>query len=209
MNEKVSITLFSFNVNGFTSSEQFLNSMCCNNANFILCLQEHWLRPAYKRMKSVNQLRTIHPSFDGYGVSAMKKVHNDTITKGRPYGGTGFVFSKRFTPFLQPVLQYENERILVMKIIDAECVIMIINVYFPFKKSGDEHRIEYLELLGSIESIMLANPTARFVIAGDFNYNIYDDGQLMSPIINKFVTDNNLVCTHSLDPNFSCFMPKN
>ena len=109
--KKVSINIVSHNINGFSSSKDFLVSKCDDDANSILCLQEHWLRPAYKNLKSINQLRTIHSNFDGYGVSAMKNVHNNSILKGRPYGGTGFVFNKDFSPFLQPVLQYESERI--------------------------------------------------------------------------------------------------
>ena len=70
MDDKVRINLVSHNINGFNSSESFLNMVCEDDHNSILCVQEHWLRPAYKKLKSVNQLRTVHECFDGYGVSA-------------------------------------------------------------------------------------------------------------------------------------------
>ena len=120
----------------------------------------------------MNQLRTVHPAFDGYGVSGMKNVHNDAVLNGRPYGGTGFLFKKQFTSFLQPMLQYENERISVMKLRDADFTILIINAYFPFKQNSDEHKVQYMEVLGIVESIILDNPTAKFVLTGDFNYDI-------------------------------------
>ena len=199
---KVSISLSSHNINGFASSESFLHMRCSDEANSIFCVQEHWLRPVYKKVKSVNQLRLVHPSFDGYGVSAMKDVSNANVRSGRPFGGTGFIFNKHFSPFLHPVLQYEGDRISVMKLLDADCTILIINIYFPFKQSGDEHRAEYLDLLGSIENIILSNPTAKFIIAGDFNYDIYDPRTPLSRTIVSFLNTHGLISTHDLDPYF-------
>ena len=203
MDDKVSINVISHNINGFASSESYLNMLCEDNVNSILCVQEHWLRPTYKKMKSVNQLRLVHESFDGYGVSGMKSVHNEAILTGRPYGGTGFIFNKDFTSFLQPVLQYESERISVMKLIDVDFSILIINVYFPFKQNSDEHRVMYLEILGMVESIIIANPMAKFIITGDLNYDIFDHRQLMSSTIREFLTTHDLLCTHELDPLFN------
>ena len=199
---KVSVSILSHNINGFSSSESFLHMRCDDDPNSIICVQEHWLRPAYKNIKSVNQLRNVHPKFDGYGVSAMKGVHNNAIMTGRPYGGTGFLFNKDFTPFLQPVLQYENERVSVMKLVDVDYTIFVINAYFPFKQNTDEHRVQYLELLAFIESIITANPSAKFIILGDMNYNIYDDRQSMSNTIRDFLRTYDLVCTHELDSSF-------
>ena len=133
----------------------------------------------------------------------MKHVHNANILTGRPYGGTGFIFNRDFAPFLQPMLQYENERISVMKLLDVDLTILIINVYFPFKQNTDEHKVQYLDVLGTVESIILANPTAAFIIAGDLNYDIYDDRQLMSNTIRQFLQNYNLVCTHEFDTSFN------
>ena len=202
-NTKVSINLFSHNINGFAGSEQFMNTKCDENNNTILCVQEHWLRPAFKKMRSINQLRLVHPLYDGYGVSAMKDSHNTSVNSGRPYGGTGFVFSKDFTPFLRPIQQYEGERISVMKLMDADFTILILNVYFPFKQSGEEHRVKYIEVLGSLKSIIDANPSAKFIITGDFNYDIYDESQPMSRVICDFLQEYDLVSTHDLDSNYS------
>ena len=203
MDDKVSVNIVSHNINGFSSSQDYLNMLCEDDCNSVICVQEHWLRPAYKNIKSVNQLRTVHHAFDGYGVSGMKNVHNDSILTGRPYGGTGFLFNREFAPFLQPVLNYENERVSVMKLLDADFTILIINVYFPFKQNNDEHKVQYLEVLGTVESILLANPTAAFIITGDLNYDIYDDRQLMSTTIRQFLLSYNLICTHDLDPSFN------
>ena len=90
----------------------------------------------------------IHPDFDGYGVSAMKYVIDKRISSGRPFGGTGFIFNKGFSAFLRPVVRYESERVSVMEIHDIYGIILMINVYFPYRKTGDENIILYLETLG-------------------------------------------------------------
>ena len=133
----------------------------------------------------------------------MKNIHNTAIMTGRPYGGTGFIYNKDFTSFLYPVLAYEGERVSVMKLIDVDFTIFLINVYFPYKQLTDEHRVQYLELLGTVEDIMTANPTAKFIITGDFNYDIFDESQPMVPIIKDFLRNNDLICTHSLDSSFN------
>ena len=203
MESKVSITITSHNINGFSSSEPFLRDKCSDNDSNIICVQEHWLKPAYKNLKSINQLRTVHPDFDGYGVSAMKTSQNATIRSGRPYGGTGFIFPKRFSPFLRPIIQYEGERISVMKLLDVEYTILIINVYFPFKQNSEEHRVEYLEVLGSVESILLSNPSSKFILTGDFNYNIFGSSLPICREIRNFIKNHDLICTHTLDSSFS------
>ena len=190
----------SHNVNGY--KEDYMNSRCNDSIDTIFCLQEHWLRPAYKKIRGLNQLRVAHPSFDGYGVSAMKGVHYSGINCGRGFGGTGFVFNKSFTPFLRPVLQYENDRMTVMELKDTNGSIFILNVYCPYKKSGEEHKVSYLETLGAIENVLMSNPTARFIIAGDFNYDIYDTRQQMSNAVNELLVKYDLLCTHELDENF-------
>ena len=152
MANKVSINLSTHNINGF--KEDYLDSRCSSNTNSILCLQEHWLRPTHKNIRSINQLRSVHAAYDGYGTSAMKKTHYSGVSSGRGYGGTGFIFGKQFTPFLRPVISLENDRMTVMELMDVKGSIFIINVYCPFRQSGDEHKVQYLKTLGLIESVI-------------------------------------------------------
>ena len=102
----------------------------------------------------------------------MKDTHYRKVNTGRGFGGTGFVFNKEFTPFLRPLIRFESERISVMELNDAGGPIIIVNVYCPYKQSGDEHRVQYLEVLGAIENVLNSHAAAKFVILGDFNYNI-------------------------------------
>ena len=72
--ESMNITISTHNVNGFARSKNFLHSLCSQTPNAIRAIQEHWLRPSYKKQSGVNQLRHVHPDFDGYGTSAMKQI---------------------------------------------------------------------------------------------------------------------------------------
>ena len=198
--DKVSISISSHNINGF--KQDYLNSRCENAPSSIFCVQEHWLRPSYKKIRSVNQLRVVHPLFDGYGVSAMKESHYQRVNTGRGYGGTGFIFNKTFSPFLKPVIKYESDRLTVLEIKDRDGPILLVNVYCPYKQNGDEHKIQYLEMLGRIENVLSSNPSARFIVLGDFNYDLYDKSQSMSIAAMELLDGFEMVCTHDLDEDF-------
>ena len=202
MDNKVSIHISTHNIHGFQSNSHYVKARCDKLSNSILCVQEHWLRPAYKNLKGMNQVRVVHPDFDGYGVSAMKKVHNEGIARGRPFGGTAFVFNKKFAPFLRPVVKYENERVSVMELLDIDGSILIINAYFPFRQNGDEHKVQYMEVLGLIKEIINSNPTSKFIILGDFNYNMYDSQSDISQLLRDFIHEYDLCSSHDTDPNF-------
>ena len=83
------IAVSTHNVNGFRHSKSFLHSLCENHPDVIRGIEEHWLAPPYKKQLGVNQLRTLHPQFDGFGNSAMTKDLMTKVRTGRPYGGTG------------------------------------------------------------------------------------------------------------------------
>ena len=102
------ISFLSYNINGFARIRDFIYSVCNDNPLSIIALQEHWLRPPYKKQQGVNVLRVVHPNFDGFGSSAMKKASEEKIIKGRPYGGTTFIFDKSFSECLKPVLSYSQ-----------------------------------------------------------------------------------------------------
>ena len=144
------ITLSTQNINGFKGSKDFLHSLCDKYPDSIRGIQEHWLSPAYKNIQGVNQLRALHPDFDGYGSSAMKKVHEQGIRVGRPYGRTGFLYNKKFSHCLRPLIEYESDRITVMELTEGEGNILIINVYFPYYDVSklEQQMLLYRETVG-------------------------------------------------------------
>ena len=103
LNKLNTITISTHNVNGYSRSKEFIRSLCDENKNSIRAIQEHWLQPPYKKQQGVNQLRVLHPEFDGFGTSAMKKSVGSQIIKGRPFGGTGFVYNKKYARYFSHI----------------------------------------------------------------------------------------------------------
>ena len=94
----ISIKVSSHNINGFMGSKDFLHHRCETEEHAIFAVQEHWLKPSFRKQQGVNRLRSVHPRYEGYGTSAMKEKSSSIILKGRPFGGTGFIYSKETLP---------------------------------------------------------------------------------------------------------------
>jgi hypothetical protein len=181
------------NINGYKGSKDFLYSICDKNPDVIRGVQEHWLAPPYKRMHGVNQLRALHSDFDGYGASAM--TNHEGIRRGCPHGGTGFLYGKKYSTCLKPLLEYESQRITVMELKEDDGSIIIINVYFPHYDTSriDQQTLEYRETLGQVEAILAANPMHQVIVLADFNANIFDKSHSFSKLISQFMESYGLV----------------
>ena len=131
------LNILSHNVNGFNRNKQFVDDICSSYSPVIYGLQEHWLRPPCKKFPGVNILKTINPELDGWGTSAMKKSMQTKILNGRPFGGTGFVWSKSISTVLKPRTEYSNDRVTVIEINTSIGSILVINCYMPFYNVND------------------------------------------------------------------------
>ena len=192
------------NVNGFDSSRNFLRSRCADEPETIQCIQEHWLRPPFKKVKGVNELRHLHEDFDGYGTSAMKSTMEKKILAGRPYGGTGFLWNKNLSDSLRPRQEYKHDRVSVLEILDSRNTVLIINAYLPYYSSSKvvEQTAAYHETIGYIDHIMSSNPGCYFILLGDFNCNIYNERHPFTPIIRDLLNRRHLTCTFDLMASF-------
>ena len=178
-NQGTSITISTHNVNGYARSKEFLHSLCEQFPIAIRGLQEHWLRPPYKKQFGVNQLRCLHSDFDGFETSAMKKQCASKVTNGRPFGGTGFVYNKQFSKCIKPLLNYSHERVTVMKLFTKDREILLINTYMPYYNSRDllAYTDMYRETLGFFQNVLLQNPSSLYIILADWNCNLSDNSQ--------------------------------
>ena len=204
LNKSMKITILTQNVNGFTRNKDFLFSHCDSNENLIRAIQEHWLKPPYKKQAGVNQLRTLHPDFDGFGTSAMKKNIDSQILKGRPYGGTGFLFSKKFSKCLKPLFNFSHERITVLQLETEASTILLINVYFPYYNTREltSYLAMYRETIGFIDHIIDKNVGCKFIILTDANCNIYHQNHPYTQLLRGMMERHNLISCFDLDENF-------
>ena len=171
--ESLSLKLRSHNINGFSNSKNFLFDECNSNSFSIMAVQEHWLRPAYRKMKGTNQLKVLHPGFDAYAVSAMDKHVDSTILKGRPFGGTGFLFDKVLSNILRARVDLKHPRVSVMEFHTTTFKMLFINAYMPFYDQSNlpDKLQEYRDTLAFIENVMTHHPTHKFVLLMDMNCN--------------------------------------
>ena len=89
-----------------------------------------------------------------------------TIRKGRPFGGTGFLFPKRFSVSIKPCPLFRSDRVSVMLLQSKPKNILCVNAYFPFYSSSsvNEQEILYKETLAHIENIFESNGDCSFVL---------------------------------------------
>lgn len=204
MDNTTTITFSTHNVNGYKRSKEFLLSQCKNNANSIRAIQEHWLRPPYKKQFGVNQLRCLHPDFDGFGSSAMKKDIESKISSGRPFGGTGFIFHKKYSSCVKPLLNHSHERVSVLELNTKSERIILFSCYFPYYNSRDlENYISmYRDTVGFVDSVMHAHRDAKFILLADFNCDIHDANHRYTQILQPMMAKYGLVSAFSLDADF-------
>ena len=202
--DSTTITISTQNVNGYSRNKDFLFSHCDSNKNSIRAIQEHWLKPPYKKHAGVNQLRTLHPDFEGFGTSAMNKAVNCQIVKGRPFGGTGFLYNKKFSKCLKPLLNFSHERVTVMQLETNSSTILLINVYFPYYNTRDltSYLAMYRETIGFIEHVISLNAGCKFIILGDTNCNIYHHSHPYTRLLREMMVRHNLISCYDLDASF-------
>ena len=205
MAASTSISIASHNIHGFADRKDFLHSCCHSNPLLIQCLQEHWLRPTFKKKVGCNALRSVHVDFEGFATSAMKQTEENQIRRGRGFGGTGFIYPKCLSNNIKPLLKYNHDRITVMELKCTNYDLIIINVYMPFLDRSDLQNAvsKFDEMIGFVEFIMNDRSDAQFVLPGDFNCNIYKPTHPYAASLNDFVHSHNLVCTFSKMETFN------
>ena len=198
------MTLSTHNVNGFRNSEDFLRSRCEESSHAVFAIQEHWLKPHIRRQPGVNLLKTLHPKFDGFGTSAMTSKMSSEILKGRPFGGTGFIFSKNLSLSLRPRLDYTHDRVTVMELSTSKGVTLLINAYLPFydTRNLDAQICLFKDTVAFIENIIRSNVNCSFILLMDMNCNIYNSNHNYSRVLRDLMQRNNLISAFDLLPNF-------
>ena len=200
----ITINISSHNINGFSGSRDFLKRRCDTESHAILAIQEHWLKPAFRKHQGINKLRDVHPKYEGYGTSAMNDKITSTVLKGRPYGGTGFIFSKSLNTCLKPRCEYQHDRVTVMMLTDMNVDILIINAYLPFYDVNNlQQQLNlYTDTIGYIDYVMSANPGCAFILTLDMNCNIYNASHPYTSILRNLMSKFGLTSALDLNPTF-------
>ena len=198
------ITISSFNLNGLNHSKAFLKSYLESKRDMIVSVQEHWLKPSFKRNCGVNALCNVHNDFEGWGTSAMEDCIDKNLRIGRPFGGTGFIFNRKFSLAIRPCVSYKFPRVSALEMTTPNWHIIILNAYMPYLNSSklSECKLEYLETLSQMQNIITDYPGSEYVICMDMNCNVYDDSHVFTPFLTDFIAQNDLFKALDLNCNF-------
>ena len=179
------------------SIDGLLDALGCS----IRAIQEHWLAPPYKKLQGVNRLRSVHPLFDGFGNSGMTRDVGSKVRTGRPYGGTGFIFNKKHSTCIKPLVKYKHERVSVLKLCSD---IILINGYMPYFNTRDlqNQKILYQDTVAYIDNVMTEHSGAKFILLLDMNCNIYDPSHPFSIFILDLMTKYSLLSAFDRMTNF-------
>ena len=155
------------------------------------------MKPPLKKHLGVNKLKQVHDDFDGWGTSAMCSSMQNEIRKGRSFGGTGFIWNKRYSLAVKPRLEYKHERVTVLELNDKDGKILLINAYMPYYNTSDldSQTALYNETLSFIDYIMEMNSNCSFIILADLNCNIYNTRHPFSSAVRDLMQKRNLVST--------------
>ena len=203
--EKSSLKIQSHNLNGFNLLKEFIRRECEDSSFSILAMQEHWLRPSFRKQKGVNQLKTLHPDFDSYATSGMNDQLDQRILKGRPFGGTGFLFRKNLSNCIRALVDIKHDRVTVLELNTKNEKILLINSSLPYFNPNNisDQLSEYRDTISFIENIMTSYPNHKYILLMDINCNIFGPRNVFTDLIHEMMSEFHLVSSFDFFPNFN------
>ena len=151
------LRIISLNCYGINTSLYQVYELC--EVADIVLLQETWL---FTHELSI--LSTIHPEFEGMGVSAIDS--SSGIISGRPFGGVAILTRKKMRQYCNFVF-YDDPRITGLEINCLSDSLHLLNVYLPYQ--CHDNYDDYVEYMGKLSAIAEGCTSSKLAIIGDFN----------------------------------------
>ena len=187
------LSLVNFNCNGLKGSLDYVSHLVSNNDIVFIC--EHWLRQG-----EFYDIRQIFSDSVCYLKSSIK---SDTVQKGRPYGGLGFVCKKK-KYISYKSLDVNSDRISVLELsVNNSVLFNIIGVYLPYNDQTSESLELFLDIIDKIDSFM-DNSSIPTIIVGDFNTTLPQISRLTAnwyrqkPFNRRSVLMYDFICDHKM-----------
>lgn len=183
------LSLISYNMHGFNQGSDLLFHLTNDLLTDVILLQEHWLTPTnmYKIAKFNNQYSCV-------GISAMESAVNQSILRGRPYGGCCILYKKLFSSLVS--YQTCSERMCALVINN----VLIINVYCN-KITSDIDRCNILLLLAEIQEVIAMFPALTVVWGGDFNIDLNESSPDQDIFLQFFINNALVTCNSIISSN--------
>ncbi len=159
------VKITSYNLHGFDIGLPFLKTLC-SEFDFIL-VQEHWLLSS-----QLFKLGSVDNDFSFFAISAMDHKSQCGILKGRPFGGVGILWRKKFGNLVEVINKDTEGRALTVKFncnINEKCL-LITCVYFPCSDTPANYKASVGPVHAYITDVLESFPNSLHLIAGDFNF---------------------------------------
>ena len=130
------ISILTFNMHGFNQGHAYIKDMCNEQTHDIIFIQEHWLHPS-----TLHKIINISDNYIGFGKSAMESELENSMLKGRPFGGTAILINKKFENM--HIESFVFDRVVAILLGDF----LFINVYLPYNNGTVVHIDTLSEIL--------------------------------------------------------------
>ena len=133
----------------------------------------------------------------------MKEKMETQIRRGRPYGGTGFLWSKDLSNAIRPMSQHHHERVTAMEVQTTIGSLIIINAYMPYFNANDvvNQTNLYADAIAFVDYMISLYPHSKLIFLGDMNCDFYTNGSF-ADLLRNFVHKKKLRCMYDMIPSF-------
>ena len=134
----------------------------------------------------------------------MGKEVESRVRTGRPFGGTGFLYNKKHSACVKPLVNYKHDRVSVVNLSTNVGNIILINGYLPYlnRRELQNYRVMYQETIAFISNVINDHPGSQFILLMDLNCNIYDSSHPYTSYVKDLLSDHSLVSIFDLMPEF-------
>ena len=152
-------------MHGFNNGAAMLQDLMMNYN--VLAIQEHWLRD-----DELQKFSLLNSNYNYCSVSAMTARLEQSILRGRPFGGVAFLWNKSINSNVQYIGCDSMNRCVAIKLSTANRVVIIFNVHFPCHSDTAAYRNDICMLVGYMEDVVQHTSWTDIIILGDFNFNL-------------------------------------
>ena len=156
------LCILTYNSTGLSSFKcQYITELLDKLNVNILLLQETWLVQG-----NLDRLGSIHPNYAAYGISG---VDDSSILQGRPYGGLGFLWNHRLSPYIKRI-PTGCKRLCAISLQCSNMKMLLINLYMPVDNMSKSHVTdEFLSVCDAMEIMLNKYFDHQVLLGGDLN----------------------------------------
>jgi exonuclease III len=193
-----SLSFVSYNMRGFNTGVGMTRDLSLEYS--VIAVQEHWLRK-----DNMDRLGLINTDFCFYGISSMNNAVSTGFLKGRPFGGTAFLWNSKLNNSVKVLDADPEGRCIAISISLGDRNLVVFNVYLPCHDSSAQYESDIINYVGFIDSVLNSNSHTDVMIMGDTNFQCVSGNNGYRRFL-PLLHDRNLVCCDSLMGGVSTYV---